>query len=72
MNSDSGFVIWWMDRPWWLRWLITFVPLGVAVTLLLTADRFYVWLWAIGGLMFLVNLFLSWSEILDALMGRRK
>lgn len=62
-----------MDGPaLWLRWLITLVPLVVATILLVSSDRFYPWLWAIGGLMLLVNLFLSWGEILDKVMGRSK
>lgn len=72
MNAFSGVVAWWMDRPWWLRWLITLVPLGIVAVQLLAFGGFHIWLLAIGGLMFVVNLFLSWGEILDAITGRKK
>lgn len=52
--------------------MITLIPLVVAIVLLVSTDRFYVWPWAIGALMLVVNLFLSWGEILDAIMGRKK
>jgi hypothetical protein len=65
------FVEWWLDRPWWLRWLIAFIPI-VAGLIRLATGWFWPWAFAIGGLMVLVNLFLSWGEILDRLLPRRK
>jgi len=68
----SEIVSWWMERPWWLRWLITIVPLGVALALLVALERFYFWIWGVALAMFVVNFFLSWGEILDKLMPRRR
>jgi len=69
---DDGFFGWWLERPWWLRWSISLLPLGVALVLLFSLDRFYFWLWGVGAAMCLINLFVSWGEILDAVMGRKK
>jgi hypothetical protein len=68
----GDFFTWWMERPWWLRWLITLLPLGVALVLLVAAERFYYWIWGVGVAMFFINLFVSWGEILDKLMPRKR
>lgn len=61
----AGLVTWWMDRSWWLRWLIC---LGMLV-----AGAFLsLWVFVIGGLLTIVNLFLTWNEVLDRFLPRRK
>jgi hypothetical protein len=46
---------WWWELPIWLRWLVGFIPLGVAIIYLFNNKWAPVW-WAIGGLMTLVNI----------------
>ena len=60
----AGLVTWWMDRPWWLRWMLCLTIFGLGF--------FDLWLLAIGGVLTIVNVFLSWNEIMDHFMGPRK
>ncbi|MCC6464305.1 MAG: hypothetical protein IT463_03070 [Planctomycetes bacterium] len=71
MRSGGEFMAWWMDLPWWLRWLICLIPLGIAVGML-ASGKFWPWGFAVGGILTLINLFLSWGEILDRFFPRRK
>ena len=59
----AGLVTWWMDRPWWLRWIICLSTLVLGL-----ADF---WLLGIGALLLVINLFLTWNEILDHIMPRK-
>jgi hypothetical protein len=59
-----------MQAPWWARRLVCLLVLGVAA-IALALGRVWIWVWAIGGVMTLVNLFLSWRDILDRLMPGR-
>lgn len=61
----AGLVTWWMDLPWWLRWIIC---LGVATVGFFVS----IWIFAVGLVLTVVNVFLSWNEILDVLMPRKR
>ena len=60
----GGLITWWMDRPWWLRWIICLPTLGLGL--------FEVWLFGVGVLLLVINLFLTWNEILDVIMPRKR
>lgn len=60
----------WTEYPWWLRWLVCLIPLTIA-GIMLANGRFMYWLWGIGGVLTLINLYLTWNEILDHIMPRK-
>lgn len=62
-QMGAGLITWWMDRPWWLRWLICLATLALGL--------FDYWLTGIALLLLVLNLYLSWNEILDRLMPRK-
>jgi hypothetical protein len=61
----------WVDMPWWLRWLICLALVGIAL-IVLAAGRFLIWLWAICGVLTLINVFLTIRDILDVYMPRKR
>ncbi|MCA8915036.1 MAG: hypothetical protein KDB90_06455 [Planctomycetes bacterium] len=62
-QMGGGLVTWWMDRPWWLRWIICFASAALCLV---------TW-YAVGItlLLLLLNLYLSWNEILDRFLPRK-
>ncbi|MBZ0135539.1 MAG: hypothetical protein K8I27_04085 [Planctomycetes bacterium] len=67
----SGFVVWWMDRPWWSRWLICLIPAAICLIDYIATGSFFVWLGGAALAMIVVNLVLSMREVLDVVMPRR-
>jgi hypothetical protein len=61
----------WVDMPWWLRWLICLVLVGIALVVL-AAGKFLIWLWAFCGVLVLINVFLTIRDILDVYMPRQR
>lgn len=70
MRWEADSFLKWTEYPWWLRWLICLIPIGIAIVMLANG-RFMYWLWGIGGVLCLINLYLTWNEILDRFMPRK-
>lgn len=71
MRWEADNFLKWTEMPWWLRWIVCLIPIGVGIAGL-AAGRIWLWVWAIAGLLCLINLFLTWRDVLDYLQHRGK
>jgi len=71
MRWEADNFLTWTEMPWWLRWLICLIPITIA-GIALAMGRFMIWIWAISGLLVLINVFLTIRDILDVYMPRRR
>ncbi|MCC7508714.1 MAG: hypothetical protein IT464_05030 [Planctomycetes bacterium] len=71
MRWEADSFLGWAQSAWWVRWLVCAVLVAIC-SIALAFGRLWLWLWAITGVLVLINVFLSWNDILDRIMPRRK
>lgn len=71
-------MVWWTERPWWLRWFICLAPAAAGLMFKFAfnpnTEISALWAWwiLVSAVLSFVNLLLTWGEILDAITGRKK